>query len=296
MAKKKRKRYPNIITIFFNQHSFSFQAWRLIYIVTIFFMLLTMKRCFIDTEYYYSIENATIAIIDTGFNDNEINSNPEYSDKDSAFHIKTYNVFDGSTNVKDENGHGTNLVASLINNNNGFLPNSNLLIIKAVDKEGKITPENATKAIKYACDNKASLINMSFSFDKKYPIIEEAINSCKNKNSLTTFVASGSDTKTGKVMFPASLANVISVASYYSYDDISYSNTSKDINVIINMDNALICKKDTCLANHSSSLATTYASVYLMELLNNGDRKIDYFYKPLNKLDIKRDFTGKDFE
>ena len=101
----------------------------------------------------------TIAIVDTGA---DVTA-PDLAAKVPA----THSILNGSTNVRDRNGHGTfvaSLAAGSVTNGEGiagFGGDARLLIVKAGGADGSFTDVDEAAAIVYAVDQGAKIINLS---------------------------------------------------------------------------------------------------------------------------------------
>ena len=105
-----------------------------------------------------------IAILDTGIKENHpaLNQTMEGDNKILA----RKNFFDDTTNVQDDNGHGTEL-AGIIGSNGlfgfdrGIAPNCEFLIGKVLSDEGQGTVETLIDGIDWAIEKEADIINLS---------------------------------------------------------------------------------------------------------------------------------------
>lgn len=102
-------------------------------------------------------QHVTIAIIDTGI----MATHPEFGGRV----LTGYNVFDGSTNTLDDNGHGTHVSGiSAAGKNNpstsgmfGVAPMAYLLPVKVLDGRGSGTSQGVANGIQFAVDRRNSL-------------------------------------------------------------------------------------------------------------------------------------------
>lgn len=227
----------------------------------------------IDKLWSYSKgDSQIIAVIDSGI------SNELYDQyKDNI--ILKYNIIDNSDDVTDNNGHGSEMASLIIGNGYmdmyGVAPNVKLIIIKVVDEEGVTNYDNLNKALVYAIDNGATIINISLGGTKKNAKIEENINKAL-KNNITIVSAAG-DYQEKDLLFPANVPGVISVEAINRNNELwHYSNHSKDSTIAFpgeeikaisykNNENIL---EDT----NGTSQATAIASGYISLLK-------DYAYK-----------------
>lgn len=104
-------------------------------------------------------------------------------------------------------GHGT-MVAGVIHL---AAPKAELMPLKAFAANGTGQLSDILRAIYFAIDHGASVINMSFSLDSSSDELVKVIGLAQNKNVIT--VASTGNTGLGTVNFPAALQKVIGVAS-----------------------------------------------------------------------------------
>lgn len=101
----------------------------------------------------------TIAVIDTGV---------DYQHEDlKDIVIKGKNFISNDNNPMDDQGHGTHVagIAAAVTNNgigiSGATWGAKILAIKACDKNGDCSTANVSRAIQYAVDNNAKIINVS---------------------------------------------------------------------------------------------------------------------------------------
>jgi subtilisin family serine protease len=98
---------------------------------------------------------------------------------------------EGNKNEQDNNGHGTAVTGVLIaNQNNGqYLAGVNwrarVLPIKAFNDQGTTTVEPLVKAIKFAADNGARVVNMSLNYTE-YPAVPQKVITLQD--AITTYL------------------------------------------------------------------------------------------------------------
>lgn len=214
----------------------------------------------------YRGDGITIAIIDSGINVSHVDfisgsttnilSTSAYIEETntsgvgySAISIQTV-ASKGLSIIDDTNGHGTNVagtIGAMVNGvgTAGLSPNVNLLILKTSYQYTEIN-----RAIKYAADNGADIINMSIeahenTFTSPYTgktvtgyigtktYFQTNINYAYNKG-VTLVGAAGNHATTDK-SYPASNTNVISVgalASNSSTNIAAYSNLGDRIDLV----------------------------------------------------------------
>ena len=114
-------------------------------------------------EGYYG-NSTRIAILDTGIKQNHPALIQTMEGENRILEAK--NFFDDSTNIEDDNGHGTE-VAGIIGSNGlhgfdkGVAPNCDFLIGKVLSHAAQGSVETLIKGIDWALENEADVINLS---------------------------------------------------------------------------------------------------------------------------------------
>lgn len=182
-------------------------------------------------------ENVTVAIIDSGINYlhedfYDINGNTIISNLSGVYssnNVKTVKANNNDYSIlNDTNGHGTNVagvIASQINQKGcaGIAPNVHLMILKTTD----YSFASINKLLCYAADNKADIINMSFTAFEN--TVTYGSTTAKGQGSIArtgmasaidyayrrgcTLVAAGGNYNTDEKAYPANLDHVIAVGS-----------------------------------------------------------------------------------
>ena len=124
-------------------------------------------------------------------------------------------------------GHGT-MVAGLVHLT---APTASILPLKAFNADGSSTIATVVRAIYYAVDNGANVINMSFSVAHSSPELMKAINYAAS-NSVTCVAAVG-NLGLETIVYPAGYRNVIAVASTSNTDQRSVFSNYGDVSVTI---------------------------------------------------------------
>jgi thermitase len=167
----------------------------------------------IDTEAGWTLsrgkKGVAIAVIDSGI---------DLDHPDLVHRLqKGYNVLADNAIPEDDNGHGTHvagIIASQPNNREGvagitwFNP---IMPIKALNSEGYGTSFDVAKAIHWAVDHGAKVINLSLGNYQPSTMLEEAIRYAYDRD-VVLIAASGNDS-TAQPSFPAAYPEVISVGA-----------------------------------------------------------------------------------
>ncbi len=199
--------------------------------------------------------NTTVAIIDTGMdfahvdggniwtNSAEVNGRPGVDDDGNGFvdDIHGWDFVNNDNNAQDDNGHGTH-VAGIVNakaNNKegiaGVAPDAQIMALKVLNAAGSGFISNVIKAIKYAVNKGAQVINLSLGALKKYlssidlKNFQSAVDSAKKKGTIV-IAAAGNDAIDTSLAAPGGLDNVIAVGAVDSADKrASFSNKNPDL-------------------------------------------------------------------
>jgi subtilisin family serine protease len=118
----------------------------------------------------------------------------------------------GGSTLPGEFGHGT-MVAGLIHL---VAPGVKIMPIKAFAANGTASVPDVISAIRFAVDNGAKVINMSFSVNSGNPNLQKAINYAASKG-VVCVAASGNDGSSSPV-YPAAYPPVIAVGSVNNND------------------------------------------------------------------------------
>ncbi len=186
-----------------------------------------LKRIFASTGWDIAREapEVVVAVIDTGIdikhpdltnnlwvNEKEIPGNKKDDDKDG--YIDDVNGWDFINNMADpapkfkagftEEGinHGTIVAGVLAAQGNnqigvsGVAQNLKIMSLKALDDSGRAQADKIIKAINFAIDHKANIINLSFAGDKSSSALEQAIRRAYDKNIIVV-AAAGNDLERG---------------------------------------------------------------------------------------------------
>nr|1DBI_A Chain A, Ak.1 Serine Protease [Bacillus sp. Ak1] len=185
------------------------------------------------TDYAWDVTKGSsgqeIAVIDTGVD----YTHPDLDGKV----IKGYDFVDNDYDPMDLNNHGTHVagIAAAETNNAtgiaGMAPNTRILAVRALDRNGSGTLSDIADAIIYAADSGAEVINLSLGCDCHTTTLENAVNYAWNKGSVVVAAAGNNGSST--TFEPASYENVIAVGAVDQYDRLaSFSNYGTWVDVV----------------------------------------------------------------
>lgn len=141
----------------------------------------------------------------------------------AAFDTNTANAL-ANTPLPNDFGHGT-MVAGLIHL---VAPKAKIMPLKAFTADGNAQQADIIRAIYFATDNGANIINMSFGFPTISDALMKAINYATRKGVIC-IASVGNDSQTDLV-YPAAFGNVIGVASVDAQDGpSSFTNRGADL-------------------------------------------------------------------
>jgi len=157
---------------------------------------------------YASGDGISVAIIDTGIQLNHPDLNVNI--------LSGYDFVNNDTSANDDNGHGTHvagIVASTLNEsgNVGSSYSANLLPVKALNESGYGYLSDVAKAIYYATDNGARVINMSLGTTYDSDTLKQAVQYAAAKGVL--LVAAAGNDSGSPCSYPAAYSSVICVVA-----------------------------------------------------------------------------------
>ncbi|WP_297421407.1 S8 family peptidase [Clostridium sp.] len=173
-----------------------------------------------------------VAVLDTGVD----YTHPDL--KNRVLTNKGYNFVDNNFNIMDDNGHGTHvsgIIAASADNGIGIAGitgtlDVKIIPIKVLDANGEGDVDTIVRGIKYAADNGADVINLSFGTNEKSKEISAAINYAKNKGAFVV-AAAGNDDSSSDSVSPASDGAFTVAAMDYNYKKAYFSDYGKCIKV-----------------------------------------------------------------
>lgn len=164
----------------------------------------------------YTGKGIVIAAIDTGIDLKNIDLNSRIS-KDS------WNFVANNANVQDDNGHGTFIASEMIASNNsdsitGGAYDAEIMVLKALNSSGNGTADNIAKAIRYAVDHGADIINLSLSSVVAQPTIKTALQYAASHDVLVAAAAGNnlSNAPNYPAVYATTNKNVCAVGATFS--------------------------------------------------------------------------------
>lgn len=168
-------------------------------------------------------------------------------------------------------GHGT-MVAGLIHL---VAPTAKIMPIKAFQSDGTANLSDVIRAIYFAADHGARVINMSFGFPEISDTLMKAVNYATRKGVIC--VASVGNDGQNTLVYPAAYGNVIAVASVDQQNQIStFSNYGPDLVAIAAPGEALVTiyPGDHYVAVWGTSFSSALVSAAAIDMLSFVDPHI----------------------
>ncbi len=172
----------------------------------------------------------TIAVIDTGVEPNGI-------DGFGKRLVLGRNFITRRDDSIDDNGHGTHVSGTIAQETNngvgvaGVAPDATILAIKSFNEFGGSTTDSAVDGIRWATDNGAQVINMSFGGAPFSETMQRAVNEALRKNIV--LVAASGNNGQPQISFPAAYEGVISVGAIQLDKGIApFSNHGPDLDIV----------------------------------------------------------------
>jgi len=164
---------------------------------------------FLDQSSAGFLDQSTAAFLDQ--------STASFLDQSSASFLDTSNP---------AHGHGT-FCAGLIA---AVAPDAMIMPLRAFDDNGNTDAFTIARAIRYAVQNGANVINMSFGMTSEFSVVKDAIKFAINQG--VTVVASAGNADTSTIQFPAGFNGVMGIAATDLNDKkASFSNFGKAVDV-----------------------------------------------------------------
>jgi subtilisin family serine protease len=168
-------------------------------------------------------------------------------------------------------GHGT-MVAGLVRL---AAPTANVMPLRVFSNDGSATTFDIVRAIYYAVDHGADVINMSFSLAAPSEELVRALNYANEKKVIA--VASAGNSAEDTLVFPAALRNVIGVGSTNNWDKrSSFSNFGNALVRLAAPGEALIT------AYPGGGYAAVWGTSFSAGLVSGGAALLVQFYSGLD--------------
>ncbi len=213
-----------------------------------------------------------VAVVDSGINTSNKYVKGRYTDDG-------YNFIDKNTDIEDSNYHGTmvsGIIADATSSNVKVLP------LKVNNKNGTGYMSNVSKAIYYAIEHNADVINLSLSAEDpnhSVTVLDDAIDAAVKKG-IVVVVASGNQSANANDRYPGNKDNVLTITSVDKNNNIGENaNTGSCVDFALPGVSITAPYKRIMFVDTGTSLAAPHAAA-AAALLKTCNKK-------LNQDDIK---------
>jgi serine protease len=129
--------------------------------------------------------------------------------------VAPWNVLERSSDVTDEDGHGTAMISVACCDKEsgiyGIAPEADIMPVEVTDAYGFVAPESLAQGIRWAIDHGADILCLSVGSHLYNRSVEDSIHYANSRNVIV--VAAAGDYSEEDLLFPASMPDVIAVAS-----------------------------------------------------------------------------------
>jgi serine protease len=165
---------------------------------------------------------------------------------------------------EDDYGHGTHVASTIAESTNngkgltGLAYGATLIPVKVLNQNGDGDENSIAKGLRYAADQGAQVINMSFEFGSsissasEIPRIAAAVRYARRKGAL--IVGASGNIAFDRVSYPAALPGIVSVGAVTEHGCLAvYSDTGADLELVApgGGDDAALPDQPNCLPNET---------------------------------------------
>lgn len=183
-----------------------------------------------------------IAVIDSGIAYEDYGPYRMAPDLAGTRFTSPYNFIDDTVHANDQNGHGTHVAGTIAQTTDnaygvaGIAFNSTIMPLKVLDASGSGSTVNIARAIIYARENGANIINMSLGGGNWSSTVNNAVQDAY-RSGIVLIAATGNDASepgyTPGIFYPARYNNVIAVGAVrYDKSRSYYSNYGEGIDLV----------------------------------------------------------------
>jgi subtilisin family serine protease len=168
-----------------------------------------------------SATDVTVAVLDTGVDLTHPDLRP------NLLLDQGYDFLDDTPSPQDDESHGTavaGIIAAVGNNHEGVTGiawHVKLLPIKALNSQGRGPDSAMVKAILYAADQGAKIINISSTGTRYSAALETAVTYAQEKGALVVAAAGNTGDRDNAVNYPAAFDGVLAVAAIDDKDQLA---------------------------------------------------------------------------
>ena len=213
-----------------------------------------------------ALPEVIVAVLDTGLNTSNRYLKGRY--------IDGYNFINNTDDYSDAQYHGTEVCGVIAD---GTSSNVKVMPLKVMDEKGDGKMSDSARAIYYALDHGADVINLSLSGDDKnhtYHSLDDAIAEAVSRG-VVVIVAAGNQDGDASLRYPANKDNVITITSVNKSNKLGLlANTGSVIDFALPGMNILAPHRTYMLLDSGTSLAAPHAAA-AAALLKTWDKSLN---------------------
>ncbi len=180
-------------------------------------------------------KGVVVAVIDTGVAYEKHGRYNLARDLNQARFIKPFNFIDNTIHANDDHGHGTHVAGTIAQSTNnglgviGVAPEATIMPLKVLDGSGRGDIRGIARAIAYAADNGAHVINLSLGGPLPVGVLRKALQHARSKGTLPVCAAGNSG---GSIGWPARYPECMAVSALQFDENLTfYSSRGKEISI-----------------------------------------------------------------
>ena len=215
----------------------------------------------LDDETYEKTEKAVIVVIDSGA---------------TGSYENAYNAFDGSNDVTDTVGHGTQMISTITDMLSDYNGSYEIVPVKVANENGVGSITALIRAFEYASDLNATVVNLSLtSLDNADSYILEEYIAKLGHNGTVVVTSAGNFSDDTSNYVPAKFEDAIVVGSCDENGELaSFSNYGTSVDWLVDSDST---------SEAAAIMSSLYAKAYLddvhpLEIMSESDVVYSYVY------------------
>ncbi len=180
-------------------------------------------------------QGAIVAVLDTGVAYEDNGRFKRARDLNQTKFISPYNFLNNTTDAFDDHGHGTHVAGTIAQSTNnglgviGVAPEAVIMPLKVLGANGGGDIAGIARAIKYAADNGAHVINLSLGGPMPTKVLQKALQYARSRGVLPVCAAGNSGASVG---YPAAFPECMAVSAVqYDQTITFYSSRGPQVDI-----------------------------------------------------------------
>jgi len=180
-------------------------------------------------------QGAVVAVLDTGVAYEDNGKFKRARDLNKTRFVSPYNFLNNTTDAFDDHGHGTHVAGTIAQSTNnglgviGVAPEAVIMPLKVLGANGGGDIAGIARAIKYAADNGAHVINLSLGGPMPTKVLQKALQYARSRGVLPVCAAGNSGSSVG---YPAAYPECMAVSAVqYDQTITFYSSRGPQVDI-----------------------------------------------------------------